>query len=82
MQGGSGALTRVVDDEASVAHGRVAAEGQEEAVAAALDAAGQLGAVEAPYEGAESVPPIVDVEEVVARLQVKAGERNIPPPTP
>lgn len=73
--------TCVVDDEASAAHGGVAAEGQEEAVAAALDAAGELGAVEASYERAEGVPPVVDVQEVVARLQVKAAGNTPTPPT-
>lgn len=66
--------TCVVDDEAGTAHGCVTAEGEEEAVAATLDAAWELGAIEASYERAERVPSIVDMEEVIARLQVKAGE--------
>lgn len=41
--------TCVVDDEARTAHGRVTAEGEEEAVAATLDAAWELGAIEASY---------------------------------
>ena len=76
------ALTCVVDDKAGVAHWSIAAEGEEETVAAAFDAAGKLGAVEASYEGAERVPSVVDMEEVVARLQVKAGEQTHPDPTP
>lgn len=75
-------LTCVVDDEASIAHRCVAAEGKEQAIAAALDAARELGAIEASYERAERVPSVVDMEEVIARLQVKAGEQKHPTPTP
>lgn len=77
------ALTCVVDDEARVAHRGIAAEGEEEAVAAALDAAWQLGAIEASYQRAERVPSVVDMKEVVAGLQIKAGEqKKNPAPTP
>lgn len=79
-QGACLCLTCVVDDEASIAHRGVAAEGEEEAVAAALNAAWELGAIEASYEGAERVRSVVDMEEVIARLQVKARNKNIPPP--
>lgn len=78
----AGVLTCVVDDEAGIAHRCVTAEGQEEAVAAALDAAWELGAIEASYERAERVPSVVDMEEVIARLQVKAGEQKHPTPNP
>lgn len=70
------ALTCVVDDEARVADRGIAAEGEEEAVAAALDAAWQLGAIEASYQRAERVPSVVDMKEVVAGLQIKAGEQK------
>lgn len=70
------ALTCVVDDKARVADRGIAAEGEEEAVAAALDAAWQLGAIEASYQRAERVPSVVDMKEVVAGLQIKAGEQK------
>lgn len=74
--------TCVVDGEAYTAHGCITAEGQEEAVAAAFNAAGKLRAIEASYERAERVLSVVDMEEVIARLQVKAGEQKHPAPTP
>lgn len=75
-------LTCVVNDEAGIAHRCITAEGEEEAVAATFDAARELGAIEASYERAERVPSIVDVEKIIARLQVKSGEQKQPIPTP
>lgn len=62
------ALTCVLDDKAGVADGGVAPERQEKAVAAALDPLWELGAIKTPNQGAQGVGPIVDVQEIVARL--------------
>lgn len=75
-------LTCIVNNEASVAYRCITAEGEEEAVAAAFNAARELRAIEASYERAERVPSIVDVKKIIARLQVKSGEQKQPVPTP
>lgn len=62
--------------EAGVADGAVAAEGQVHGVGAALDALGQLAVLEAADERAVAVRPVVDVQEVVVRLDAEAGEQD------
>lgn len=70
------ALTCVLDDEAGVADGGVAPECQEKAVAAALDPLRELGAVKTPNQGAQGVGPVVDVQEIIARLQAEAAKQR------
>lgn len=69
-------VTCIIDDESRIAHGGVASESQEQAVAAALDPLGQLGPVEAPDQGAERIRPVVDVKEVIPGLQIKPGKQQ------
>ena len=70
----AGHSTFKFDGEARQAHGGVAPERQEEAVAAALDPVGGLGALEAADQRAVGVGALVHVQEVIAGLHVEAAK--------
>lgn len=70
--------TFVLEVEASVADGAVAAEGQVHGVGATLDALGQLAVLEGADQRAAAVWPIVDVQEVVVGFDAETdGGRGV-----
>lgn len=71
------APTGVLQHKSVAAEGRVAAESQKKRVGAAFDVIWNICAVETAQQGAEGVWPIVDMQEVIARLQTKPGYRRI-----
>lgn len=69
--------TCVLQHESIAAEGSIAAESQEEHVGAAFDTIWNVCAIETTQQGAEGVRPIVDVQEVITRLQAKPGYRSV-----
>ena len=74
-QAARGQCTCVLQHKTVAAEGGVAAEGEEELVGAALDTVGDVGAVETSQQGAQRVRTVINVEEVITRLQAEPENR-------
>lgn len=68
--------TCVLKHKSIAAQGCVAAESQKQGVGAAFDAVWNICTVETAQQGAEGVWTIVDVQEIIAGLQTKPGNRR------
>lgn len=66
-------LTFVLEVEAGVGDGAIAAEGQVHSVGAALDTLGQLAVLEATDQRTVAIRAVVDVQEVIVGLDAEAG---------
>lgn len=72
--------TCVLQHKSIAAEGCVAAESQKQGVGAAFDAVWNICTVETAQQGAERVWTIVDVQEIIAGLQAKPGNRRVRDP--